>query len=584
MESVDPDLCTSWRHCATFALGVVNEELLFILVQGFFSYVQKPSIWSLKLPTALFKPYCFEKMVLLTGPKGLFCCYCLRSTNPRYKHTSYIGFTNNPKHRIRQHNREIHGGARRTKLRGPWKMVLFTGGFPTKISALKFEFIWTYPNRSSYADRFVNFEAKKALTNPSTIDGTIETLLLLLSNNPYKSQPLFVTFLDEEYYNKYITKFRDALPQNFEIQMYSPEDMHIEPGVEVNAEDVYCLQQGQERVNRSSLASSLCSSRQTTCPICCNALPPANMRCVQCDSRFCITCLAQLFLQTAHSTDPGTQSSLLIPHGGMCPICKISLLWADLLRFRTKELVSERFVTRGTVDNGTDSIVLDTHADACDDPAATYMEPATKKGVSARPASLDGDDGQKYGTEASLRQSPQRYVPGSPITSELLYLDLNIRTGPPSRSASAEPSEGCSSPDSFQSSQPDDAQATARKNNGSPRRRSADFPFSISDDMGLSDSLDRSASHIIASVRRRNVHRMLMAEDCLSCSPRAARAGASAVVCVSSPESRSLYRGSPLSEPQLPLQVSALNIDSSDADPSGPSDPLEASACISLSE
>ena len=34
-------------------------------------------------------------------------CYLLRSLNEKYKHSTYIGYTVNPKRRIRQHNREV---------------------------------------------------------------------------------------------------------------------------------------------------------------------------------------------------------------------------------------------------------------------------------------------------------------------------------------------------------------------------------------------------------------------------------------------------------------------------------------------
>ena len=34
-------------------------------------------------------------------------CYLLRSLNEKYKKSTYIGYTVNPKRRIRQHNREV---------------------------------------------------------------------------------------------------------------------------------------------------------------------------------------------------------------------------------------------------------------------------------------------------------------------------------------------------------------------------------------------------------------------------------------------------------------------------------------------
>ena len=40
-------------------------------------------------------------------PEKAHFCYLLRSLNPQYKNSTYIGYTVNPKRRIRQHNREV---------------------------------------------------------------------------------------------------------------------------------------------------------------------------------------------------------------------------------------------------------------------------------------------------------------------------------------------------------------------------------------------------------------------------------------------------------------------------------------------
>jgi structure-specific endonuclease subunit SLX1 len=68
-----------------------------------------------------------------------FFCYLLSSVTPRFPNATYIGFTVNPRRRLRQHNREIKGGAWRTGFRGPWRMALVLAGFPDKRTALQFE-------------------------------------------------------------------------------------------------------------------------------------------------------------------------------------------------------------------------------------------------------------------------------------------------------------------------------------------------------------------------------------------------------------------------------------------------------------
>jgi len=67
-----------------------------------------------------------------------FYCYLLFTSNQRQ---TYIGATVDPNRRLRQHNQELAGGARRTK-GYVWQRALYVGGFPDWNATLQFEWSW----------------------------------------------------------------------------------------------------------------------------------------------------------------------------------------------------------------------------------------------------------------------------------------------------------------------------------------------------------------------------------------------------------------------------------------------------------
>lgn len=73
--------------------------------------------------------------------------YLLVATN----NNTYVGATVDVDRRLRQHNKEIKGGARATGMKvekgETWERVLYVSGFPSWSSALQFEWRWKQISR-----------------------------------------------------------------------------------------------------------------------------------------------------------------------------------------------------------------------------------------------------------------------------------------------------------------------------------------------------------------------------------------------------------------------------------------------------
>lgn len=87
--------------------------------------------------------------------------------------STYIGATVDLDHRLRQHNKEIKGGAvatsRKVSQGKIWKRVCHVEGFPTWQSALQFEWAWKFQSRK-LSQQLLPLERKKK---------ALETLLSL---------------------------------------------------------------------------------------------------------------------------------------------------------------------------------------------------------------------------------------------------------------------------------------------------------------------------------------------------------------------------------------------------------------------
>ncbi|KAK1353123.1 Structure-specific endonuclease subunit SLX1-like [Heracleum sosnowskyi] len=161
------------------------------------------------------------------GGGHFFACYLLTSLSPRYKGHTYIGFTVNPKRRIKQHNGELTSGAFRTKSKRPWEMALCIYGFPTNIAALQFEWAWQHPTES-LAVR----EAASKFKSFSGIANKVKLALTMLTLPSWQSLDLTVNFFSTKYQRH--CAGCPCLPEQMNIQMCSMDELPCYTGDEQN--------------------------------------------------------------------------------------------------------------------------------------------------------------------------------------------------------------------------------------------------------------------------------------------------------------------------------------------------------------
>lgn len=165
------------------------------------------------------------------GNGKFFACYLLVSLSPRHKGQTYIGFTVNPRRRIRQHNGELMCGAWRTKRKRPWEMVFCIYGFPSHVSALQFEWAWQHP-RESLAVRKAASEFKSL----SGIGNKIKLAYTMLNLPSWQSFNIRVNYFSTKY-----TKHAagcPSLPGHMKVQICPVDELPCySDGIEVSMPD-----------------------------------------------------------------------------------------------------------------------------------------------------------------------------------------------------------------------------------------------------------------------------------------------------------------------------------------------------------
>ncbi|WVQ80842.1 hypothetical protein IAT38_002949 [Cryptococcus sp. DSM 104549] len=133
-----------------------------------------------------------------------YACYLLRSKASQKSNRTYVGSTPDPPRRIRQHNGELKQGAWATSRFRPWEMQMIVYGFPSKLTALQFEWAWQKPEISRHLKWYDPQTGQE--TGPifkkdgkrSWVERKICVAYALLSLPPFARLPLHIRFFVPE--------------------------------------------------------------------------------------------------------------------------------------------------------------------------------------------------------------------------------------------------------------------------------------------------------------------------------------------------------------------------------------------------
>ena len=110
--------------------------------------------------------------------------YVLRST---VSARTYVGYSQEPARRLRQHNGELRGGAAPVAGR-PWELVLVVSGFVSVHAALAFESAWQRPHTSRHVARMWHASG----FGPCSGRSSVRVRLDALRHGYWAGQPLVV--------------------------------------------------------------------------------------------------------------------------------------------------------------------------------------------------------------------------------------------------------------------------------------------------------------------------------------------------------------------------------------------------------
>jgi len=172
---------------------------------------------------------------IVSGSCSPYLCYLLVSSSiinkdngiitvPRRRRPqrTYVGITNNFQRRLRQHNGELVGGAKYTRIGRPWERLVTIEGFTCKQESMQFEWMWKHLKKKNSKggtiatrfDKLYSLLQKEKWTERAPIATSIPLLITIY--NTTTSQLLL-----EDNNGKSMLEILKEIPSHVDIKVIS---------------------------------------------------------------------------------------------------------------------------------------------------------------------------------------------------------------------------------------------------------------------------------------------------------------------------------------------------------------------------
>ena len=290
----------------------------------------------------------------------MYFCYILCSLHSKYLNTTYIGFTDDPLHRIRQHNGEIKGGAKYTKRQRPWKLILVISNFPNKIAALKFEWAWQNPFSSNFIKGDIDnriiipkMTKKKLSTYYTSVKFKIEVLNLLINSKVFERINLNINIfednpVDDIVISDILKSNYTKINKNINIEEFKKnmKDSNKNENIDINDEllsfeglyiadkCIICEEEfnntNKENKNKNEI-NILSESSEGNNEDNKESKTENILKCNKCKCPFHMACLAN------YELEKNNDIYNLVPKKADCYVCGNSLIWSEWVKDLTDQ-------------------------------------------------------------------------------------------------------------------------------------------------------------------------------------------------------------------------------------------------------